>query len=766
MIGNLLGVLEKISQSIGGISDLKPVTQRVVKVLRNSFDADACSIYEFDTERDELVMTATDGLNPKSVSKVSLKPGEGVAGSSFKLRSIINIKSSESHPGFKYVKITGEEKFSSMLAVPLTSSGNKIGVLVLQRREEKEFPSQAITLARNLAPQLANLIVSSKLMNDLNRRSTVKIEKKRDSSKLDGISVNPGIVCGTAVKYKVRDVFCDMDKHECGDIDAELKLLERAIALTRENTLEFEKRALMLLSEADASIFNAHLLFLEDKMVMGSIRKEITESSHAVEFSVTLVYHRLKNKLMQLDDNVFRERLIDFKDVMRRLIESAQVIRKKKKRNSIRKSRADKQILVANELMPSDLLRMSVDKIVGIVCETGGVTSHVAILAKAFEIPTLLGVKGAMSKVNNDDLLVVDAHLGKLYINPDDQLAEKFESVINGHDEQIDRNSETLTADGVKIKLKANISLLCELPLVKKYAADGIGLYRSEFMFMLRDYLPDEDIQLDIFSKIFAGTDGVVTIRVLDAGSDKQINCLNIPRSINPALGPRGTRLLLEHPEFLYTHLRAILRAGAKRTLNILFPMVSSLQEICAVKLLLVEVVNGLKRENIAFCEEYQIGVMFEVPSVFFSLNHFLKQVDFISVGTNDLLQYTYAADRLYYEKEFSCFNLDPGFLRMLGETASQVNSMKNKSMTVCGEIASNPLAVPILIGAGVLSMSLPPRLIPLMRGVIERFSIAECQEFYRRAIDMEFPHEVVDMMEQAMAESKAEKVAVSMVAL
>jgi phosphotransferase system enzyme I (PtsP) len=735
-----------------------------VKVLRNSFNADACSIYEYNAEREELIMTATDGLNPKSVNKVALKPGDGVVGCCFKLRTIINIKSPDSHPGFKYIRSTGEEKFSSMLAVPLLSSGRKIGVLVIQRCEKVEFPHEAVTLARNLAPQLANLIISSGLINDLNRRSSAKATKRRGSFKLEGIPVNPGVVYGTAIKYKVRDVFADLDNSACSDVEAELKLLERAIAMTRENTLEFEKRALTMLSEADASIFNAHLLFLEDKMVMDSIRKEIIDNFHTVEFSTNLVYHRFEKKFLQLDDNTFKERLIDFKDVMRRLIESAQMIRKKPKRNNIKKADSRKQILVANELMPSDLLRMSIDKVVGIVCETGGMTSHVAILAKAFEIPALLGVKGVMCKVANDDKLVVDAHSGKLYINPDAKLAGQFESVINGHDEDFCNIGKTLTADGVRIKLKANISLLCETPLVKKYAADGIGLYRSEFMFMLRDYLPDEDIQMDIFSKIFASVEGAVTVRVLDAGADKQINCLNIPRMVNPALGPRGTRLLLEHPEFLHAHLRAILRAGQNGRLNILFPMISSLQEICAVKLLLGDVVRGLRSDKLEFCNDYRIGVMLEVPSVYVSLDRFLEEVDFISIGTNDLLQYMYAVDRLYYEEEFINFNLEPGFLRVLGEIAAKVNAADGKFLTVCGEIVSNPLAAPILIGAGISAMSLPPRLIPLIREVIAHFSMAECQEFFRRAIAMEFPNEVVDMMRQAMVDRGVEKTAALLV--
>jgi phosphotransferase system enzyme I (PtsP) len=764
MIGNLVSVLGKISESIGGMPNAAPVNRRVVKVIQNFFKADVCMVFEFDPERDALVLVTSSGVGRKELGTLAFRPGEGIVGSSYKLRSIINLSNSEEHPGFKYVPADGEADFQSKLAVPLVTSGKKIGVMLLIRRQEKIFTGQEVSLARSLAPQLANLIVSSGVLRNLKARSAGSAKsKRRNSSKLAGIPVSPGVVYGTAMKYKTREINPESEHCTVECIEGELKLLDAAIEMTRENTLEFEKRALTLLSEADASIFNAHLLFLDDKMVMDSIRRDIGEYAHTVEFSTALVYRRFEKKFIQLEDNAFRERLIDFKDVMLRLIESARTLRRKKRSSRRRKSKVGKVILVANELMPSDLLKLSFDNVVGIVCETGGLTSHVAILAKAFEIPALLGVKGAVHRIAADDKLVVDAHAGTLYVNPDAKLSDHYDAVINGSNEELDHLTETVMTDGTKVELKANISLLCETPLLKKYHADGIGLYRTEFMFMLRDYLPDEDIQYDVYHKVFSAADGEVTVRVLDAGSDKQINCLNIPRSVNPALGPRGTRVLLENPEFFQTHLRAILRAGENGRLKILFPMVTTLKEIRNVKLVLDDVVSELERDKIPFCSDYRIGVMLEVPSVYLSLDSFLKEVDFISVGTNDLLQYSYAIDRLQNENEFSDTNLEPGFLRMLGETARKTAALPDKSLTVCGEIASHPLAVPVLLGGGVESFSLPPKLIPSIRRIVTHFSMDECREYYRRAAEMSLAEEVIMMMSQAMAGKGLEKYAAAL---
>ncbi len=762
MIGNLVNVLGKISESIGGMSNAEPVSQRIVKVLHDAFKADACMLFEYDAERDTLVLVAVSGVAKKYIGSVTLRPGEGIAGSSFKLRSIINIARPEDHPGFQYTPSDQEMEFETKMAVPLVSSGKKIGVLALMRRERKKFTSEEVRLARSLAPQVANLIISTGVLRNLKSRTAAKLRQK-NSLKLDGIAVSPGVVYGSAMKYKVRDMFSNIVHEVSGSIKEELELLEQAIVLTRENTLEFEKRALTLLSEADASIFNAHLLFLDDKMVMDSIRKEISECKHTAEFSVALVYQRFERKFIQLEDSTFRERLIDFKDVMLRLIDSIVSLRSKTRKSSRRRSVSGKMILIANELMPSDLLKMTADNIVGIICETGGLTSHVSILAKAFEIPSLLGVKGAMTKINNGDKLVVDAHSGKLYVNPDAKLSRHYEAIINSDAEDIEIPESSILADGTGIDLKANISLLCETPLLKKYHADGVGLYRTEFMFMLRDYLPDEDVQQDVYQKIFKATEGEITVRVLDAGSDKQINCLNIPRSVNPALSPRGSRLLLEHPEFFHTHLRAILRAGECGRLNILFPMISTVRDIRNVKLILNDVVKGLERDRVAYCRDYRIGVMCEVPSVFVSLDRFLDEVDFISVGTNDLLQYTFAIDRLHNELEFSSSNLDPGFLKMLSQIAQKVNSVDGKSLTVCGEIASHPLALPILIGAGIKSLSMPPKMIPYIRNILKHFSLDECREYHAQVANLSVADEVIDMMRQAMADKGIEKQAAAL---
>jgi phosphotransferase system enzyme I (PtsP) len=748
MVGKLLSLLRNISEVIAGVDDSAEVLSRVVKILATTLEVDVCSVYEFDPESDKLVLAATYGLNSDCVGEVAMNPREGLTGKAFRQRSIVNVDNPFDQPGFKYFENIGEEKFGSYMGVPLMTAGKCVGVLTLQRTASEKFPASVADMARSLSPQLANLILSAGILKKL-AKDTAKEEREEESPAsmtLKGIAVNSGVAMGKVFKIKTRDLFNEIDHATHGDTKAELKLFERALRLARINTLELETKALSMISEADASIFNSHLMFLEDKMILDDIRKEIEEDSHALEFAIVMVYRRFEKRFQQLQDNAFRERLIDFKDVMLRLLEAASFLRSNEQPQEELESRTGSWIVVANELLPSDLMRLPIDNVAGLVCEKGGVTSHVAILAKAFSIPALLGVRGVIEATENYDEALLDCHAEKIYINPDDKLRSNFEHLIevNGHEEEVDKEL-SYTSDGEHVKLRANVSLICETSLLNKFGAEGIGLYRTEFLFMIRDYVPSEETQLEVFSKVMQESNGDVTLRLLDAGGDKQISCLNLPKEENPALGLRGIRLLMEYPDLFRTHLRAVLRAGCFGKLKILLPMVATLNELLMVKNKLAEVEQELEAEGIKFCRDYKIGIMLEVPAAVFGLNKFMEHIDFVSIGTNDLLQFTFALDRGRNEDEWTADSFDPVFLKLLSEAGGIVNRYPGKELTICGEMAGNPLAVPLLIGAGIKTFSMPPKMIPEIRKVVPSFSNEECRKILDEALEQLSAKEVTE---------------------
>jgi phosphotransferase system enzyme I (PtsP) len=755
-MGKLLTVLRNISEVIAKVEDSGEVLTKIVKILARNLDVDVCSVYEYDKSSNKLVLTATCGLNPDAVGKVVMPPGKGLTGTCFESKEIINIENPSKHPNYIFFGNTGEENLNSYMGVPLATGGRVVGVLTLQRQKQEVFSPSIVDMAKSLSPQMANLMLNAGMLRFLASSTEPKHRESdhKNSIILKGVAVNPGVARGEVFKFKIRDWLNETEHGTHIDLKKELELFEKALALTRENTIKMETRALSMISEADASIFNAHLLFLEDKTILDEIKREISVENHSLEFSIAIVFKRFEKKFLQLSDKTFRERLIDFKDVMLRLLESVKMMRNQLGDSSPIETKSKEWILAAHELMPSDLLRLPIDNLVGIVCEKGGVTSHVAILAKAFEIPALLGVVDIMSKVNNYDEIILDCHAEKVYINPPENIKSQFDDLLKASEAAEIKITEgpAITSDGTEITLRANISLICETSLLKKYGADGIGLYRTEFLFMIRDYLPGEDIQYDVFSKVVSESNGDVTLRVLDVGGDKRLNFLNMPHEENPALGMRGIRLLMTHPDILHSHLRAVLRAGRLGRIKILFPMISKLEEVYFIRKMLKEAEESLKRDKVEYATDYRVGIMVEVPSVFIGLNKFIEHVDFVSVGTNDLQQYIFALERGNNAESVSdCLN--PVFLQIMADIGAVFRSRPEKGVSVCGEMAGNPMAIPLLIGAGIKDFSMPAKVIPLIKKTISVFSEKECCDLLQRALKMDSAEEVAAMQKSILDE-------------
>lgn len=737
MIGNLLSILRQISEIIAKTGNHQNTLAEIVTVLAQNLNVDVCSVYEYNDNTETLLLAATFGLNQDAVGTVSMKSGEGLTGTSFKERRILNLADPMNHPKFKHFNDIGEEKYQSFLAVPLTISGKCLGILTLQRIVNETFPQPVIDMVRSLSTQLANLILNTRILKGLQeapQQTTVKSSHK-DQMSFKGSATATGLTSGNVFLFLKDDLFQKIEQQTHNGVEAELELFENALQLAKKKTLELEHKALSLISEIDASIFNVHLMFLEDKTLLDRIRKGIVDNGHSVEYSIAEVYMDYEKKFLQFSDQTFRDRHFDLKDVLMRVVESASIIKNVGTEEEVISLATSKLVLVSQELLPSDLIRMPVDNIAGIVCEKGGVTAHVSILAKALNIPAFLGVKGITASAHDGDEIILDGHTGRVYLRPGDQIKEHFKDMIAPaqQTEELADNKPSRTTDGVDVLLKANISLICETTSLSRYGARGIGLYRTEFMYMIRDYLPSEDDQFNVFSQLIHNAHDEVTIRVLDVGGDKPLPYLELPHEDNPALGYRGIRLLLDRQPLFKTHLRAILRASAGAKIRLLFPMVSNSNEMHQILAILKEVENDLHEKNTPHAEGYKIGIMLEIPAILFALDSLIDHIDFMSVGTNDLLQYCFAIDRSNERVGHSADALDPAFVRIVRHIGDFFRKHPDKGLGVCGEMASITQAVPLLLGAGITELSMPPKNIPRISKIVRKLNSKECRNLLEK---------------------------------
>ena len=742
----ILQILKDISEIIASNGNHDKVMSEIVRILAENLGVDVCSIYIYDESSDKLVLDATWGLKQESIGNIKLQPGAGITGSAFLSREIINLASADEHEKYQYFPNSGEEQFKAFLACPLIIGSVNVGVLNLQKKESGQFPPAVVDMVKALSTQIANLILSSKMLSEL---SCSECYDSGDSDKqviLKGMSINSGIVSGTASVYMPDDLF-DVPEESCNNPETEAEIFDKALNITKSETVRLLEKAISIISEADAAIFDVHLVLLEDQVLLSEIKNHISNGASA-EYAVYKVNAKFQHLFNSMQDEVFREKAADLKDVMLRLLKNIKSI-KNNSDFSDEILNIQNKIIVAKELLPSDIFRLTSGAVTGIVTEKGSATSHVAILAKALNIPTLVGVKNLMMHIKEGDTLILDCNTSLCYINPEPEVAERFQGIIAG----VLKPSDTIeiypsvTQDGHKIHLRANISLVSETALLDKYNADGIGLYRTEFLFMIRDLLPSEQVQYNIFSAVIKNAAGKeVAFRLLDVGGDKPLPYLKHQEESNPALGKRGIRLLLEREDILRPHIKAMLRAGADAEIKIICPMLSTLSEYMQLKKIVEECVGELQRDNVLYCRNFKLGIMLEVPSAYINLKRLISEADCVSIGTNDLFQYTFACDRETMIFDAAPGYLQPPFLTML-QNAAEIVCGAGKEITLCGEMAADPAAVPLILGAGIYDLSMQPAAIPRIAKIISSYSLESCRELFNNAISVNDAQEVLNLL-------------------
>ena len=558
---------------------------------------------------------------------------------------------------------------------------------------------------------------------------------------MKGLGVSHGIGIGKVFKVEPNQI--EVERREIEDTNLEIEKLNNAIIECKEQINNIYDITIKNVGEKEAEIFKAHEMILEDEAVFDEVVNKIKIEKVNCEFALNEVLNRYIRLFENIEDEYLRDRSNDLKDIMYRLTKIILGV-KTKTLSDIE----DGTVIVAYDLTPSDTAQMDKDKVSAIVVETGGRTSHAAIIARTMEIPTVVGVEGVYGKSEDGDEIICDGATGKVSINPSQKTKQYYELKKQKEDDIRSNLSkqiglETVTLDGHKVLLEANIGVPADIKYAIKNDAEAIGLFRSEFLYMSRAKLPTEEEQFEAYKEILVKMgDRPVVIRTLDVGGDKEIPYLKIPKEMNPFLGYRAIRLCLDNTDIFKTQLRAILRASAYGNVKILFPMISSINELRGAKNLFLETKDELISEGIEISDNIELGIMIEIPSAAIISDVLAKEVDFFSIGTNDLIQYTLAVDRMNSKINHLYNQYHPALIRLIKSVISNAHAA-NIKVAMCGEMAGEPNLIPLLIGMGLDEFSMSPSSILKARHIIRGLSKKECEELLDEVLHLEAGIEV-----------------------
>ncbi|MGF0145462.1 phosphoenolpyruvate--protein phosphotransferase [Sharpea azabuensis] len=543
---------------------------------------------------------------------------------------------------------------------------------------------------------------------------------------IKGIGASSGIAIAKAYKLEMPDLTVSGDTVE--DTTAEIKKLYDHKAAVEEEIKTIKEAASKNLSAEEAAVFDAHLMMLNDPEFAGQIESKIKDEKLNAAAALEDVANMMIAMFSSMDDAYFKERAADVKDVSTRW--KAHLLGKKLPNPSLI---SEEVVICANDLTPSDTATLNKNLVKGFVTNIGGRTSHSAILARSMEIPAVVATNTIMDNVNDGDLVVLDGTTGEVFINPDEAVVKEYtekKEAFEAYKAELKTlvDAESVSTDGHKALLVANIGSPEDLEAVKANGAEGVGLFRTEFLYMESDTLPTEDEQFEVYKKVLEGVNGPVVVRTLDIGGDKKLKSFETPDEMNPFLGVRAIRLCFQHEDIFRTQLRALLRASVYGDLHIMFPMIATLGEFRKAKGILMEEKAKLEAEGVKVSDNFEVGIMIEIPAAAVLADQFAKEVDFFSIGTNDLIQYTFAADRMSSTINYLYQPFNPSILRLVKNTIDAAHA-NGKWTGMCGEMAGEALAAPLLLGLGLDEFSMSATSILAQRKRIRSLSYEESKK-------------------------------------
>ena len=731
----MLDVLRRIVQEVNLANNLEQALGIIVKRVKNFMQVDVCSVFLMNEIDNEYVLMATDGLNPDAVGKVRMNENIGLVSLVGKRAEAINIADAIKNPRYQHFPEVSEEAFHGFLGVPIIHHRKVLGVIVVQSGEIQKFSEDDETFLITVAAQLAGAIVHAEASGGISGLKQSVGDKEHQSKPIHGLPGAPGVAMGTAVvMYPPADIDAIPDRHVT-DVKKEIKLFDLAVEAVVKDITELSERLKSVLPEEDRALFDVYLLMLNSQAISGVTRDRIKEGNWAPgALRQTIQEH--ENVFREMEDSYLRERADDVRDLGRRILmhlqnDSAEII-----------EFPDNAVLVGEDISASMLAEVPSEKLIGVISVRGSRTSHVAILARAMGISAVMGATDLPVGRIDGRAIIADGYSGRVFISPSEKVINEFKTLIEEEAALTDelmalRELPAKTEDGIEISLLVNSGLLSDITPSLQSGAEGIGLYRTEFPFMERQKFPSEEEQRGIYRQVLESFHPrPVTLRTLDVGGDKALPYFPIEED-NPFLGWRGIRITLDHPEIFLVQIRAMMRASlGLNNLKILLPMISDISELNEAQGLIHQVYGELLEEG----EEVvmpEIGVMIEVPSAVYQAGNLARRVDFLSIGTNDLTQYLLAVDRNNARVASLYDSLHPSVIRAILQVVESAR-VHNTPVSVCGEMAGDPIAALLLLAMGIDSLSMSVSSLPRVKWVIRNITRERARQILSDVLTLE----------------------------
>lgn len=716
--------LRRLRDVMAGSGTAQERLDQVVRIIAAEMVAEVCSAYIMRAG-EVLELFATQGLKQSAVHNTRLRVGEGLVGTVAAYAQPLNLPDAQSHPRFSYRPETGEEIYSSLLGVPILRGGRVRGVLVIQNRAAREYSDEEIETLEVISVIIAELIAAGDLISPIERAP--QLGNAILPFRLEGVRINGGLAMGEAVLHQPR---ISVPRMLAEDTDAEHSRLAEALVSMHSALDDLMSNSRLNARGEHRDVLDTYRKFAEDRGWLRRIREAI-DTGLTAEAAVQKVQDDTRVRMNQITDPYIRDRLSDLEDLANRLMQHLSG----DARPSAEAGLPDDVILIARSMGPAELLDYDPARLRGLVLEEGAPTSHVAIVARALDIPVVGKVPGLLNRIDPLDPVVVDGDHRQVFIRPaEDILATVTENMLFRAQRRAEfaatRDRPAVTLDGVRITLCINAGLMMDLEYLRETGADGVGLYRTEIPFMVRPSFPDVAAQTDLYRTILDESGGKnVVFRTLDIGGDKELPYFRETGDQNPAMGWRSIRVSLDRPSLLREQVRALIRAANGRELSLMFPMIAEVAEYDAARRI---VDLECRRESAlgrVLPSNIKIGAMLEVPGLMFQIDALLRRVDFLSVGSNDLIQFMFAVDRGNPRVADRYDVLSPAVVTLLRRLVQKCDSA-GVPLSLCGEMAGNPLEAMALIGLGFRSISLPPAKYGAVKEMIRSLSAGSLKAY------------------------------------